>query len=804
MAKGQSLGVGSLRVGPGAEIAMRDSQRFRWLFFTMLGLWAGASPGLASSFVERLSPPTLSRGKTIRVTLVGSELRGATGLWTSLPAKTIEAALVEPSRDDRAVFDVKVHPDSPLGIYGLRLATASGLSNVKLFLIDNLPTIEERESNPRERVPQQLSLPVAVIGNAGEADVDRYSMDVEAGQRLTFEVVGNRLGQDVDPVLTIRDAKGRIVVDRDNDVGLMFDCRFAHTFQAAGTYTIELRDTRFRGSDHLVYVLRIGRFPEQRVVLPSTVRPGDSLALSLGGDADSSVPVSIPKNIAPGSFYQELRRVGDQASVWVPLRISSYANSIEKEPNESPAAASIVEVPCVLHGAINSPADRDAFAFELASGQRLTAHVECRPLGSPADLDVILTDPTGKAIKRVDTLPDGEATFEIEAKSKGRHVLLVRSLSGEGGSGYVYRITIAPRKPTVHVVSDASSLAIPRGSYQPLPLSLTRTDYGGPIALELRGAPDGMALRTDAFRPGETELDNAISVADSVPEGIYTIQVVARMETNDRERIVTATTLPLIDRLPMGRGPHGEPFELREDQRRLPPTLTDQIAILVTPPSPYTFELPDRLVVLPRYLEATFRLETTRAAGFDEPITFAARGGTLEPLNLQKPRVTAEIPRATRNESTVTGTLHSGVNSELRKHRVTITSHTMHDGRAVDLTRTIDLQTQVAYEPSAEPQRLEIAAGEAATVSLRANRLAPFSGLITVRPSGPAGWDLPSKVEVAEGVDGADLKIVAPPGTKPGAYRIALPGSARVSKFDEPVGGKPLDIVVVEPKGGRS
>ena len=109
--------------------------------------------------------------------------------------------------------------------------------------------------------------------------------------------------------------------------------------------------------------------------------------------------------------------------------------------------------------------------------------------------------------------------------------------------------------------------------------------------------------------------------------------------------------MPLIDRLPTGHGPHGEPFELREDQRRLPPTLTDRIAILVTPPSPYTFELPDRLVVLPRYLEATFRLETTRVAGFDGPITFVARGGTLERLNLQKPRVKAELPPATRDQN---------------------------------------------------------------------------------------------------------------------------------------------------------
>ena len=80
-------------------------------------------------------------------------------------------------------------------------------------------------------------------------------------ERVTFEVVGNRLGQDFDPVVTIKDGRGRQIVERDNDIGLMFDCRFAQTFEKAGTYTIEVRDTRFRGSDHMVYVLRVGRFP---------------------------------------------------------------------------------------------------------------------------------------------------------------------------------------------------------------------------------------------------------------------------------------------------------------------------------------------------------------------------------------------------------------------------------------------------------------------------------------------------------------------------------------------------------------
>jgi len=783
---------------------MRDFHRLMRVLLAAFGFWVCLSQARAGSFVERLSPPILSRGKTVRVTLAGSELRGALGLWTSLSAKDVVATLVGPSTEDLASFDVKVGPDAPLGLYGLRLATRGGLSNVKLFLIDDLPTVSERESIPGSAAPQRLSWPVAVVGRANEADVDRYTMEVAAGQRVSFEVVGSRLGQDFDPVVTIKDARGRMIVEHDNDVGLMFDCRFAHSFEKPGIYTVEVRDTRFQGSDHLVYVLRIGRFPEGRVASPSTIRAGDAVELSVPGPDRFTQRVAVPKETAPGSFFQALRRAGDQASAWVPLEVSPYPNTLEQEPDDKPANATLATIPRVLHGSIATPGDRDAFAIELAAGQRLTALFECRPLGSPADLDISLIDPGGKTVKRLDTLPDGAATLEIDASSKGRHVLLVRSLTGEGGPEYVYRITIALREPNVQLVADASSLAIPRGSYQPLPLSLIRTDFGGPIALELRGAPPGMALRTEVIREGETEVDNAISVADSVPEGLYSVQVVARLKTAGRERTAIATTLPLIDRLPTGRGPHGEPFELREDQRRLPPTLTDRIAILVSPPSPYTFELPDRSVVLPRYLTATFRLETTRVAGFDAPITFIARGGTLEPLRLQKPRVKAEMPAASRDRPNLAGIVRSGVNSELRNHRVTVTAHASHEGRVVDLTRTFELRMQAAYEPSPEPPRLEIQAGKSATAAIRANRVPPFTGPITIRPSGDGGWNLPALVEIAEGVDRADLKFMVPPGTKPGVYRVALPASARVSKFDEAVTGKPIEVVVVAAKGGGS
>ena len=119
---------------------------FASLACTVMG-FATLAPGVAFGqvFVERVSPPSLVRGQVTRVTLLGSRMQQATGLWTSLPGGVVRATLVGSSEADKAVFDVETSPGAELGFYGLRLATDSGLSNAHLFLVDELVTTPEME-----------------------------------------------------------------------------------------------------------------------------------------------------------------------------------------------------------------------------------------------------------------------------------------------------------------------------------------------------------------------------------------------------------------------------------------------------------------------------------------------------------------------------------------------------------------------------------------------------------------------------------------------------------------------------------
>ena len=184
---------------------------------------------VAGPFIEQISPPVLRRGQTNRITLTGRELDGAVDLWASTPGVKIGARQIERNNESQVSFDVEVPEKSPLGIYGMRVATQSGLSNVHLFLIDELPLQSRNDASANESLEtaRRVSLPAAIHNVCHAATIDRYEIEVTAGQAITFEVVGNRLGKDYDPLVTIRDTQGRIVVERDNDVGLFFDCRFS-------------------------------------------------------------------------------------------------------------------------------------------------------------------------------------------------------------------------------------------------------------------------------------------------------------------------------------------------------------------------------------------------------------------------------------------------------------------------------------------------------------------------------------------------------------------------------------------------
>ena len=785
------------------------------------------------NFVESIAPPVVERGKTTRVTFTGRDLGSALDLWYSLPAGALKAVPVE-STSDRIVMDIAVAADAPVGVCGVRVATRDGLTNACLLLVDDLPVKEMARQEPRP--PEIMALPACVWGTFREATVDRYRIEVKAGERVSFEVVGNRLGKNADPLLAIRDSSGRLVAERDNDPGLYFDVRIEHRFEATGTYTVEVRDARFKASEHNHYVLRMGRFPAGRVAVPSAIEGGFTGEVGLPEVLGCSFALGIRRSQL-GPFFANVKRPDDQGSSWVPIAPSLGPVTVAEEFDETrdsalsqassgPAAfgfmltpglrnpflpldrhftfgrlqATPAVVPGTLCGVIRKPSRADAFRLRMQKGERIFVRGEAKSLNSPVDVELAIVDKSGREQRRAGENPQTreEAGFDFTAPLAGDYALLVRDAIRDGGDAFAYRVSVRSTPFPPQLMAEVEGLTIPQGTYQPVPIAVTRNNTVGPIKLHLIGGPSGLKLIPDSIGEKETAVVCRLEAEGSVPLGVHTVQIVAETEGPNGFEHTLVHTRPLIDM--KWQNVDLVPIALREDQMRLPPSVADRFAVQIAPPAPFAFELPEKEIVLPRYQKAAIPIVTSRSAGFEGPISFEARGGQLAEKSEGRTRVYAEFPFATQQQPNVNGVVVSKILSNTVKARIEVTATGRHQGRRVQLTRTFDLNLTTAYQFATEPAKVSLVPGESAKARVTLNKLKSFDGPVMLHLQPMQGVTYPETVTIPKGQTSVEIDIAVSLDAQPRKQALTVLATGEVAGFEEEVRGSPVEIEVKEPE----
>jgi hypothetical protein len=282
-----------------------------------------------------------------------------------------------------------------------------------------------------------------------------------------------------------------------------------------------------------------------------------------------------------------------------------------------------------------------------------------------------------------------------------------------------------------------------------------------------------------------------LSGTKDAPLGLHTLQIRAEISgANAAGAATLVRTQPLIDRqiVNVDLIPHA----LREDQRRLPPSLTDRFALQVTPPSFFTFEMPEPLVTLGRYQHADFPILATRTQGFDGPLSFSAKGGQIAPKEEGRTRVYVEF---TRDK----GTIHSKILTNLAKHRVDVTAVGINakDGRRVTLMRAFDLDIRAAYVIKADPPLLKIEPGATGKLRLSAERMKTFDADVTLQITPVLGLDLPTTITIPRGQSFVEVPIAIPPDRTPTRYNVPWTASAEVNGFEEDQRGR-FEVEVVK------
>lgn len=761
----------------------------------------------AEMFFGAMSPASVVRGSTTRVVLAGSELEQAFDLWTSTPGGKVTAKRVSTSTPAAPTFDVTVAADCPIGLFGIRAATIDGLSNSVIFLVDDLKPVAvapaQASAADKQSAPMHVTLPAALAGTFRPSSVDRFQFDAATGEELSFECVASRFGKDADPLIRILDARGKLVVEYDNDPGLFFDFRFAHKFREAGSYTVELADARFHGDKQWNYILRIGKFPAARVAVPSAVKLESTASFTFPELPGLAARATATGRVATESFYHDVRRPGDNAGAWIPVQAVDCEVFAEAEPNDIAEKATKVTAPAALCGVLGVANDVDYFEFELKKGDRLAIKAETTGLDSAADVELAMINSDGKEMQRIDDVLLEEASFLTAAPKDGKYWLLVHDVTRGGGSGYTYRVDVRPVAPKLELTADIAELTIPQGEYQSMPLLLTHAEYAGPVKLGLVGAPAGVRIEPAVIEEGKLSTWARVYADAKTPLGLSTIQITATGtisaagDVPEKTFTAIAKVRPMIDKQLLNVDLIK--YSLRVNQRKLPPSMADRIALQVTPPAPFTMDLPETALTLVRFLSIELPIATTRRPEFKSPITFKAIGGQIgEESEIRRQIYVRSIPATPEKLNTQAAFYSRNLPNE-QKDRIDISAIGEFEGRRVQLIRSFDMELKAAFDVTAE-KPIVLLPGESAKVTLLANRLPPFTGPIKIETIETPGITFPTTITIPEGQASIEVEVKVAADFTPRKVNIRLPGQAQVGKFVEDGRAKNLEVDVKKPE----
>jgi len=583
--------------------------------FLLAAMAAGTftpSAGAQAPQITNISPGAVAPGQVSTVIVQGAGLDGVTGLWSTIPGPSALAPGEMNGKEAAQVaFVLTVPPEAPVGIHAARVFSGRGVSNLKLFCVDDLPTVAEAAGNGALKTPQEITIPCAIDGFVDNLTRDFFKFKAEKGQLITVEVLSRRLGSPLDASLYLYNEQGREIAYNDDAEGLSSDPQIAFKAPEAGNYVVEVRDIRYSGSGNHRYRLRIGDFPAVQMALPAGYPRGQKSRIDFAGiSIEDAAPawIEAAADAVPGWTLVNSKRSGGKSSAFAYAEVTATGEVVDREPNDTIDQAQALVLGQQVSGRLDKAKDVDKYRIDAKAGQRFIFTGLTRSLGAPTDLILRILDAKGAQLVTVDDEGKAEGRLNFTFPADGVYFLEVSELNKRGGSQYGYRVEVAEYQVGFRVSAAIDTLNVPAGGTLAVAVNVTRLDYAGPIDLQLTGLPAGLVSNPTRIGPGLISAVLTVTAAKDAPAGTLThVQLTGRAKIGEREFIASCDVEDALR-------------AQWSATKLVPPTVSRDIALSVTPANKLALRIEPTEVVFGRELKTTVKVTAERGEGIDEPI----------------------------------------------------------------------------------------------------------------------------------------------------------------------------------------
>lgn len=447
--------------------------------------------------------------------------------------------------------EIRIGAHAPLGPCWWRVATAWGGTQMRPFLVGDLPEHIEKEPNSTPSLAERIELPVVVNGQiAGERDIDYFIFAAKAGETVVCDVMAARIGSPLDPLLELQDTRGHRL--QPDEVRIGNDPVVAFRVPADGDYSLRVSNLGVGGGPEYVYRITISTAAYHYSAFPPGGRAGEMypvefLALTGTGKPQLVSEKVAISTVAKGLFWHH----GTPGRNPVLLAAGALSEvSSATDGNRTADTAMNLTLPVTVNGRFRNAAAEDWYRFVAKAGEAFA--VDCRPFppGSPAVPVLTIQDEKGVLLARAsgsDT-PGHSCTLEWRAPANGAYFLRLRDLQhgSQGGSDFVYRLTLRPAQADFSLTLVRDYINVTQGARAELEVIVTRTGgFTDPIQLQVSGLPQGVRVENIQVPANVSRHRVALVAAADARPTDATLRIVGTASIGGSARERTATVVPL-------------------------------------------------------------------------------------------------------------------------------------------------------------------------------------------------------------------------------------------------------------------
>lgn len=456
---------------------------------------AMANRAMAAPSIRNLSLRGLQTGATTVLVIEGGDL--ASNPRVLLPIPIAGQSVNKDSKPNRIEVSIELAADTAPGIYPLRIASDSGISNPVLVAVDSLH---------QQKMAESTALPIALTGQLSGSDVGSVSFEGTKGQRVVVEVDARRLGSMVDPIVELLDARRVQLAWSQSLVALNGDARFETTLPADGQYHVEIHDALYRAGNPGFYRLKIGDLLAADAIFPMGVQIGAQQSVELIGSLPTDTKATIDLTESIGDTYASLPPLPGLTGSAPRVHASPYPQFVEPPPEKFQVLETAA--PVVINGRLSSAKQTDRYQVRVQPGSKLKIDVLANRGGSPLDGILSVTDLAGKVLASNEDRPgttDPGLDFVVP-EGMTAIAVVVTDLLSRGGPEYVYQIAITPAdQPDFQLTLFDDRQMTPLAGNAILRIRANRSGYGGPIALSFPNLPAGVLVSQSEIPANATD-----------------------------------------------------------------------------------------------------------------------------------------------------------------------------------------------------------------------------------------------------------------------------------------------------------